>query len=486
MKPKKKLWYLIPTQIIISALIISTVTLVALAFRQLGFSEISIAVVYILSVLIIACVTRGYVYGLVASVVNILCFNYFFTAPYYTLHVYNKNYFTAFLVMLLVSFLTSSLTSKILDTSTAANKNEKMTRMLYQITSSLAKASGVPEVASVSIRCISNLIDLDSSFITLDDNEIPNNEYTYLYLEHKVNVQALSSVEMADKLNEKFVLPIANQAKKYGVIYFSKDILKVNDDWTKLLNSISMQICVAMEREHLADEKKKIEAQAEREKFKSNLLRAISHELRTPLAGISGTAEILQYNLDDSENKKLAQDICDDANWLTQMVENILSLTRIEEGKLIRNVQPEAAEEIVAEAVKRASKYAGEHKITVKIPDEVLFIPMDGKLIVQVLINLIDNSVKHSAPDKEIRVEIYSENHKTWFSVIDHGTGIPMDDLPHIFDLFYRADHTHVDSRRGIGLGLTICKSIVEAHGGSIFAENNTDGGTAVRFWLPY
>lgn len=486
MKIKNKLWNSVPTQIVISALVISAATLVALAFRQLGFSEISIAVVYILSVLIIARVTRGYVYGLISSVVNILCFNYFFTEPYYTLHVYNKNYFTAFLVMLLASFLTSTLTSKILDSSTAASKNEELTRMLYQITSSLAKASGVTEVAAVSVRCISNLMDCNTCFITLDENEVPNNEYSFSISDHRVNVSSLSNEKINDKLKGKFILSIANQENKYGVIYFpEKSITEVNDQ-VKQLHSIGMQICVAMEREHLAEEKKKIEAQAEREKFKSNLLRAISHDLRTPLAGISGAAEILQYNLNDGENRRLAKDIYDDANWLTHMVENILSLTKIEEGKMIQNIQMEAVEEIVAEAVKRASKYAGSHTITVKIPDEVLFVPMDGKLIVQVLINLIDNAVKHTTLDNEICVEIRPENRKVWFSVIDHGTGIPAEDVPHVFDLFYRAEHAHADSRRGIGLGLTICKSIIDAHGGSISAQNNTEGGVAVRFWLPY
>ncbi len=486
MKIKNRLWNSIPTQIAITALVISAVTLIALAFRQLGFSEISIAVVYTLCVLIIARVTRGYVYGLIASVVNILCFNYFFTEPYYTLHVYNKNYFTAFIVMLLASFLTSTLTSKILDSSTAASKSEELTRMLYQITSSLAKASGVAEVASVSVRCISNLMDCNTCFITLDENEVPNNEYDYSISEHKVNVFALSSAKSDDKLEDKFILPIANQANKYGVIYFPEEFITAENDQIKQLHSISVQICVAMERERLTEEKKKIEAQAEREKFKSNLLRAISHDLRTPLAGISGAAEILQYNLSDGENRRLAKDIYDDANWLTHMVENILSLTKIEEGKMIQNIQLEAVEEIVAEAVKRASKYAENRTITVKIPDEVLFVPMDGKLIVQVLINLIDNAVKHTNLDNEICVEIRPENRKVWFSVIDHGTGIPDEDIPRIFDLFYRAEHTRVDSRHGIGLGLTICKSIVDAHGGSIFAQNNAEGGATVRFWLPY
>lgn len=484
MKSCNKSWYFVPVQIAISALIIAAVTFIALIFKQLGLSEISIAVIYVLSVLIIARVTRGYIYGLISSVANILCFNFFFTAPYYTFHVYNKNYITAFIVMLLASILTSTLTSKILDTSALANKNEMMTRMLYQITSSLAKASGVSDVAMVSTRCISNLLDCDATFIIL--NQTCFEEYSLNHVENKVMKQTILEGELNQRIDGKFVLPIANQTKKYGLIYLSTERKSLDDERIKLLDSICVQICVAMEREFLADEKKKIEAQAERERFKSNLLRAISHDLRTPLSGISGAAEILQYSLPDSENQKLAHGIYDDANWLTHMVENILSLTKIEEGKLIQNMQLEAVEEVVAESVSRSSKYTHDRKITVKIPDEVIFVPMDAKLIMQVLINLIDNAVKHSPAESIIRVEITLDKSKVWFKVMDEGTGIPTEDLPYIFDLFYRANHLHADARRGMGLGLTICKSIIDAHGGSIYAENNPGGGATLKFWLPY
>jgi Osmosensitive K+ channel histidine kinase len=486
MKCNSKFWRLVFIQLVISALIISSVTFLSLVFQQLGFSEINIAVIYVLSVLVIARITKGYVYSLISSVVNILCFNYFFTEPYYTLNVYNKNYLTVFVVMLIASLLTSTLTSKILQTSATASKNEKLARMLYQITSSLAKASGITEVVKVSVRCISNLAGCDTTFIIFKENRPNYQKYSFITSENRIDVQTVSEKDIDKIVEGKYILPITNQLKKYGAICFDWKGMDSQADQDELLHSIGVQICVAMEREYLAEEKNRMQEQAEREKFKSNLLRAISHDLRTPLTGISGAAEILQYNLKDSENQKLAHGIYDDANWLTHMVENILSLTRIEEGKMIENVQPEAVEEVVADAVRRASKYSGDHRITVQIPDEVLFVPMNARLIIQVLINLIDNAVKHSPPDSEIHVKVNKEGYKVWFYVIDHGTGIPEEDLPHIFDLFYRAEHTHADSKRGMGLGLTICKSIVTAHSGAIFAENNPQGGTSLKFWLPY
>jgi two-component system sensor histidine kinase KdpD len=245
-----------------------------------------------------------------------------------------------------------------------------------------------------------------------------------------------------------------------------------------------MQISTAMQREILTSEKEATKAEIERERFKSNLLRAISHDLRTPLTGITGAAEMLLQNLKDEENAKLVQGIYEDSNWLIRLIENILSLTRIQEGRLSINIQPELVEEIVAEAVDRTLKYAPDHKISISIPDEVLFVPMDGKLIIQVLINLIDNAIKHTSPSDEIKVSVKLEDNKAWFEVSDNGTGINPEDLPQLFDMFFIAPSSHTDSKPGIGLGLAICKAIVNFHGGEIMAENNDSNGATFRFYL--
>jgi two-component system, OmpR family, sensor histidine kinase KdpD len=474
-----------PVQIATAIMILVIATLLSMFFRHLNFSAINIAVVYILSVLIVSRFTRGYIYGIAASLVNIFCFNYFFTQPYYTFHVYNRDYLTTFIVMLVASILTSTLTSKILESSAAARRSEKQTKMLYQITSSLAMTSSVSEVATVSVQWLANLLDCEVHFITFDAGGKLSEEYSVEKGQHRVNVRSLTSDVTEQVLNDKFILPISGQTHQYGIICLPQKCVRKEGDQAKLLSSIATQICVAMGRERLANEKEAVKAEAEREKFKSNLLRAISHDLRTPLTGIMGSSELLLYSLKNEDNRKLVQGIYDDSNWLTQMVENILSLTKIEEGKLIAHMQEEAAEEIVAEAVNRSSKYVDNRKITAELPDEVLFIPMDGKLIMQVLINLIDNAVKHTSRTDEIKVKVKVEENKAWFSVIDNGTGISPDDLPKIFNLFYTVNGSHADSQRGIGLGLAICKAIVNAHGGQIYADNNEGGGANIRFYLP-
>jgi len=252
-----------------------------------------------------------------------------------------------------------------------------------------------------------------------------------------------------------------------------KEIIKGNDF---LFDSIIMQITIAMERELLINERETAKSETKNERFKNNLLRAISHDIRTPLTRITGTSEMLKHNIKDSENLKLVSAIREDSIWLTRLVENILSLSHIQEGQLALNIKPEAVEEIVAESVQRASKYSQDHKISVKIPDNVLFVPMDGKLIEQVLINLVENAIKHTSPSDEIKVTVWIENKKVWFEVLNTGEIIDQIDLPKIFDMFYVGTNSKTDVRRGMGLGLSICKSIVNYHGGEIFAENN-------QFW---
>ncbi len=476
-----KIWF----QILITFLILCGATMLSLLIRDIGFSEINIVVIYILSVLIVARFTKGYVYGIVASIIDMCSFNFFFTAPFHTLNVYNKNYLITFAVMLSASILTSTQTSKIIHSSAIASRREKQSQILYQITSSLAKATSVSDVATVSTQCLSNLLDCDVSCITTDEEDEQIKEYSIKRGERGVSVLTLLNDQMQLAVQDKFILPIADQSHQYGLICLPEYCIPEESEQRKLLTSISTQIFIAMERERLANEKEAAKDEAEREKFKSNLLRAISHDLRTPLSGITGASEVLLYSLKEEDSLKLVQGIYDDSNWLTQMVENILSLTKIQESTLLLNKQVEAVEEIVGAAVKHISKHANNHQITVKIPDNVLLVPMDGKLIVQVLINLMDNAIKHTKESDEIKVEVSASRDNVWFNVIDHGTGIRAADLPKIFDMLFVSDGSCADSKRGNGLGLAICKAIVNAHGGRIFAENNVDGGATIRFCLP-
>ena len=472
-------------QVLIVIIVLTGATLLAITIQEMNFPAINAVVIYVLSILLVARFTRGYFYGVMASVIGIMLYNFFFTYPYYTLNVYHKSDIITIMVMLSASILTSTLTSKLLRSSKLAEEREAQTNMLFQITSAIAKASSVSDVAAVSVQCLSNLLNSDIMCILTENTEGNMMLYQAHAGDRHIQTREIEQALIDEFTAGKKVVPIGDQSTQYGVLCLPVRTASVLQFQDGLVPAIVMQIFIAMERERFSEEKKQVKIEMEHEKFRANLLRAISHDLRTPLTGISGTAEFLMYNLEKEEDRNQAAGIFEEANWLSQMVENILSLTKIEEGRLSIRKQMEAIEEIIGEAVKHAVKIAGSRNITTDIPGEVLFVPMDGKLILQVLINLIDNAIKHTEPDGSILIRVRQENGRAWFYVSDNGTGIRQSDFQYLFDPFFASPSANNTGRAGVGLGLSIARAIVQAHGGRIFAENNESGGAVFRFYLP-
>lgn len=231
------------------------------------------------------------------------------------------------------------------------------------------------------------------------------------------------------------------------------------------------------------------EAEIVKERYRANLLRSISHDIRTPLAGIIGISEILM-NMSTPEDPRydLVRGIRQDADWLHSLVENILNLTRLQDGRLEIQKQLEAVEEVVGEAIGHMALRAPEYEIAVHIPDELLLVPMDAKLIRQVIINLLDNAIKYTLPADGISIIVHRDDTKkeAVFVVQDRGKGISSKDLPNLFESFYTSHGNDSNSKKGIGLGLAICDTIIKAHGGTISGHNRVDGvGAEFIFTLP-
>ena len=222
-----------------------------------------------------------------------------------------------------------------------------------------------------------------------------------------------------------------------------------------------------------------------REQLRGNLLRAISHDLRTPLTSISGNADMLMKSyqmMADSERTRIFHDIYEDAVWLINLVENLLSVTRIENGTMDIVLQPEMVEDVLDASMKHLKRHVGNHELKVNQTDDMLMAKMDAKLIIQVLTNLVDNAFKHTPEGSAIEINVYEKKHKVVFEVADNGDGVPDDQKEKIFTMFYSGDHTTSDGRRCMGMGLTLCKSIIEAHGGRIWVEDNHPHGAVFRF----
>lgn len=252
-----------------------------------------------------------------------------------------------------------------------------------------------------------------------------------------------------------------------------------------LMGGITLILCtmtshMTIQSEMIAEREKQL-AEAEMEKMRANLLRAISHDLRTPLTGIIGNSSLFlesQEDLSSAEQRKIMTNIYEDSNWLLNMVENLLSVTRIQGDSLSINTTEEPVEEVVAEALEKLRKRYPDAAIHVKIPDEFLMIPMDAVLIEQVTINLLENAIVHA--ESILPIDFIVEDHADHVSFIirDYGKGLSEEKLQNLFDItsYSGSSSQSSDSRKGMGIGLSICKTIITAHHGTLSGKNHEDG----------
>lgn len=236
-------------------------------------------------------------------------------------------------------------------------------------------------------------------------------------------------------------------------------------------------------------QQEKLRLENEKEKMRANLLRSVSHDIRTPLTSIVGAASTILENpdsLSQQEKLTLLQDVREEGQWLIRIVENLLSVTRIGGEQTRITKVPEAAEEVMGAAVRKFRKRFPSIQVSVAVPDTLLMVPMDAILIEQVLANLLENAAIHGKTTSKIWISVRQEEDHALFSVQDNGCGIPENQLATLFSgTQHRSEETPGDKKRNMGLGLTVCRSIVHAHGGSMGAGNRPEGGAEMIFRLP-
>lgn len=234
-------------------------------------------------------------------------------------------------------------------------------------------------------------------------------------------------------------------------------------------------------------EREKFLAEAEREKMRANLLRAISHDLRTPLTGMIGNSSVYlenQTHLSDAEKTEIITNIYNDSNWLLNMVENLLTITRIKGDNLSINTSKESVEEVLAEALQKLHKRYPDKEILASVPDEFILLPMDAILIEQVIINLLENAIVHSGSTRPIELRVEDTPQNVAFIIKDYGVGIPPHRLPNLFDGSSYTPSQTSDAHKGMGIGLSICKTIITAHRGTLTGRNHEEGAE-FTFTLP-
>ena len=231
-----------------------------------------------------------------------------------------------------------------------------------------------------------------------------------------------------------------------------------------------------------------VKAESEKERMRANLLRAVSHDLRTPLTTIYGSATALLENRDNmtsDQEVKILRGIREDSEWLVRMVENLLSITRIDSGRVRIDKTPTVLEELIDSCVLKFRKRYPDQDLQIELPEELVLIPMDAILIEQVIINILENAVQHAEGMTQLILRVFLLNGLAVFEIQDDGCGIREDRLPNIFTgVFPPADRSADSQRRNAGIGLSVCATIVKAHGGDIRAENRRTGGVVFRFTL--
>ncbi len=509
-----------PSAIDVVAAVVALVaaTLLGLAFYEVGLAGSTILAIYLVAVLLGALKADSFLYSVIVSPLAVLLFNFFFQAPRFTFTAYGLNYPFIFAFLFVTSMVVSSLTIRTRREAEANARKAYRTEVLLETQHRLQEANGVASILSTTAEQIIKLLRATVVIYQVAPNgklldprlfSSGNPDETVSMTELVSNDEAAVAAWVASNnkragtgtdtlMNARCLyLPIRGKDAVVGVagiVLADGDI----ESFEKNLLLVMLDECgQAVERERTAESAHRIRLKAEQESLRANLLRSISHDLRTPLTSISGDASILLSSADalsDEKKHAIYTDIYEDALWLVNLVENLLVVTRLDNGTMALKTEPELVEDVIREALRHLNRKSAEHVISVNIEDPLLMAYMDGRLIMQVIINIVNNAVVYTPKGSHITVT--ARRGKPGFaaiSIADDGPGISPADRTEIFTMFYQGKNVGGDARRGLGLGLALCKSIVEIHGGQISvaalpASEQVDPdkpGTVITFTLP-
>jgi two-component system sensor histidine kinase KdpD len=462
------------------------------------FSVANLIMIYLLGVVIVA--TRwGRGPSIFASVMSVAAFDFFFIPPYFTFAISDIEYMWTFGVMLTVAVLISSLAAKTKQQAEAARYLERRTGVLYAMSRDLATHRGVDKLTDVACRHLQAVFESQVAvFLPDDSGRVALQRSQQLFFE--VNPKEAGVAQWVFDHKERaglgtdtlpgataLYLPLLASRGPIGVVALrpAHPSRLINPEQIHLLETFANQVALAIERARLTEETQQAHVQAATERMRSAILSSVSHDLRTPLATITGAASSLLTggdHYDDIVRRQLAQAIYEEGHRLDRLLKNLIDMTRLEAGGLQLKKERHPMEEVIGSALHRLERRLEQHRITTHLPATLSMVPMDAILIEQVFINLIDNAVAYAPPEGAIEISVMPSNGMIVCEIADRGPGVQPGDEQRIFEKFYRGTPKR---EGGLGLGLTICQGIIEAHGGRIWAENRPGGGAIVRFTLP-
>lgn len=460
-------------------------------------SPTNLIVIYLLAT-VVAALFLGRGPAIMTSILSVLAFDYFFVPPQFTLAVSDTEYILTFFGLLAVSLVISYLTAQVREQADAAQRREAQTAALYDLGHDLTAAVGLEAVTKTVVDHIGQTYSRDVAIF------LPQAGDLYLYKstqglevtenELAVAVWAYEHRQQAgrgtDTLPDASMLyqPLKTTQGVIGVLGIKplNNSSYLNPDQRRILEAFTNQVALAIEGAQLVEQAHQAELMEATEKLQSALLNSISHDLRTPLVSITGALSSLEEvgpALDEDVSRSLIETAREEADRLNRLVGNLLDITRLEAGPIQLRREACDIQELVGSALEQIGARLKDRQVKVDIPEQLAPVPLDFVLFSRVLVNIIDNALKYSPPDKPIEVHAHETKQGLEIKIADHGEGIPQEDLERIFDKFYRVQRP--DNVSGTGLGLSISKGIVEAHGGSIMAENRRGGGSVFTVCVP-
>ena len=491
--------------LLITTGILTCITIIGFLFLQLNFARYNIIMFYMLGVLFTALFTSGYTCGVLSSVASVALYNFFLTEPRLTFHAYDPGYQVTFALMLTSAIVTCTLTTRLKDHAKMSAQAAFRTKILFDTNQLLQKAKSEEEILSLTASQLRKL--LNRNLIIYPEQTGALGPEQFFAAEGKAGQNVFSAPEERAAANWTFAnkkrsgattdycpdakglyLAIRTGSGVFGVIGVDLSEKTLDAFENSVLLSILGEGALAIENRRNALEKERATMQAQNEQLRANLLRTISHDLRTPLTSISGNASNLLSNgetLDAATRNKICTDIFDDAQWLIDLLENLLSITRIEDGRMNLQISPQLMDEMIEEALHHINRKSCEHTITTQFADEILLVNVDARLIMQVIVNLVDNAIKYTPVGSIIRISAYKKDHQIVVEVADNGPGIPDCAKAQVFEMFYTGQSRIADSHRSLGLGLPLCRTILSTHGGTLTLRDNVPNGCVFAFTLP-
>jgi two-component system sensor histidine kinase KdpD len=460
------------------------------------FERLDLAMVYLLGVVFTASRTSTWP-SLFATILSIAAFDFFFIPPYYTFNVSDIRYFITFVVMFIVSFVISRLTLRVRQQAEAARLREGRTAALYNLSRDLVRERGAKRLSEIAMKHISEMFDSQVVILISDDQNrlMPATSGAFAFTPDQQELSVAQWVYEhrqaaglgSDTLPgaKALYLPLVASAGAIGVVGIlpKTDTDGFEPEQFHYLEAFANQTAIAIERSFLGEAAQRALLKAETESLRNTLLSSISHDLRTPLSAITGAATTLLQGdvLIDTESRlDLVKTIQEEAERLNLIIKNVLDMTKLESGAIKLNKEWQSLEEIVGVVLNRLGDRLKDHPVTVKLPGNLPLIPFDGLLIEQVMVNLFDNAIKYTPKGTPLELSASESFYTVTVSLADRGPGVPPGDEERIFEKFVSGRTTG----GGVGLGLAICRTIINAHGGKIWAENRPDGGAVFHFTL--